>query len=85
MYTIYREKLKKRDKEDKFSHIQQATSTEIMRASGMSMTTNTLRAGLQQGVFPFDDYIEREKGPVYHINKKLFDRWMAERAVENGA
>ena len=59
-----------------------ATTTEIMRAAGISMTADTLRAGLKQGVFPFGDCIEREKGPVYHIYKKLFDQWMHARAVE---
>lgn len=59
-----------------------ATATEIMRAAGISMTADTLRAGLEQGIYPFGDCVKREKGPVYHIYKKLFDRWMNERAVE---
>lgn len=58
------------------------TTTEAMRAAGIKMTPDTLRLGIQQGVFPFGDYIKREKGPVYHVYKKLFDRWMNERAAE---
>ena len=46
------------------------------------MTTDTLRQGIKQGVYPFGLVIELDKSPVYQIFKKQLDAWIAERTVE---
>lgn len=60
-------------------NIQEAT--EILRAKGMSISTGTLRAGIEQGQFPFGNCIRSPKGsPTYYVYKALMDRWIAERS-----
>jgi len=62
-------------------NVEQATT--ILRHMGMRISPVAVRRGIEQGVFPFGDYIQMDKGtPVYQIYKRLFDAWVAERAVE---
>ncbi len=56
---------------------------ERLRASGMSIGTDTLRAGIEQGVYPWGICIRTATGnPVYQIFGKLLEDWIAERAAE---
>ena len=54
-------------------------AAEILRGCGMSTTAETLRRGIEQGVFPFADYVKLDKGPVYYVYTKLLREWIAER------
>ena len=52
------------------------------RASGRSISPDTLRGGIEQGVYPFGLCIKTDGSAVYQIFKRLLDEWIAERAVE---
>lgn len=54
----------------------------IMRDAGISTSAETVRAGLKQGVFPFGDYIQAEKSPVFIIYRRKLEEWLEERAVK---
>ena len=57
-------------------------ATEQLRHLGVKISTETMRNGLRQGVFPFGTYIETPNGsPVYTIYERLFHKWIAERAL----
>ena len=67
----------------KIETISVAEATERLRALGVKISSPTLRAGLQQGVYPFGVCIqpEDEDGhPVYQIFVRLLDQWIEERA-----
>ena len=57
-------------------------AAEYLRASGMSISPDTLRRGIEQGVYPFGLCIKTDGSAVYQIFKRLLDEWIAERAVE---
>ena len=59
-----------------------AEAVEQLRAMGVRMSPETMRDGLEQGVYPFGECIRsRHGGNVYRIYKRLFDEWTAERAT----
>ena len=58
------------------------TATEYLRELGMSISPDTLRRGIQQGVYPFGICIDTGNTPVYQIFKRLLDEWIDERAVQ---
>ena len=51
----------------------------LMRDAGIKIETQTLRAGLEQGAFPFGLFIERNRG-VFIISKKKFAEWIEDFA-----
>jgi hypothetical protein len=53
-----------------------------LRDRGLSISPDTLRQGIKQGVYPFGIVIEMERSPVFQIFKKQLDAWIAERTVE---
>lgn len=53
----------------------------VLRAYGLSIGTETLKAGIRQGSFPFGNYVEMDKG-VYFIYAAQFDRWIADRCIQ---
>lgn len=57
-------------------------ATEILREHGMKMSPDTLRHGIEQGVYPFGVCIQCDRQPVYQIFAKLFYEWIAERSVD---
>lgn len=57
-------------------------AAEYLRDLGMKISGQTLRMGIEQGVFPFGTVIMLPKSPVYHIYKRLLDEWVEERSVE---
>ena len=60
-----------------------AEATEKLRALGLRISAETLRKGLEQGVFPFGEHIQgRTGGNCYFIYRRLFDAWVKERAAE---
>ncbi len=58
-----------------------AETTELLRSCGMRISVDTLRLGLQQGVYPFGVYVAAKGGPVYQIFAKQLEQWIADRAV----
>ena len=59
-------------------------SVERLRGLGVRISPDLLRDGIEQGVFPFGSYIKsRNGGNEYKIYRRLFDEWVAERAVES--
>lgn len=57
-------------------------AAEILRSNGMSITAETLGAGLQQGVYPFGVCVKLERSPVYQIFKPLLEKWIDERSTK---
>ncbi len=57
-------------------------AASYLRERGMSISPDTLRRGIQQGVYPFGICIEAGNSPVYQIFKRLLDDWISERSVE---
>ena len=58
-----------------------AETTERMRTAGIRISPETLRDGLEQGVYPFGVYIKsRHGGNVYQVFAKLLDDWIDERS-----
>lgn len=57
-------------------------TAEILRDCGMKTSEETIRLGLQQGVFPFGECILQENGrKVCYIYKQLLERWIQERTT----
>ena len=54
-------------------------ATEILRAAGLSISPDTLRRGIKQGVYLFGTCIEGAKQPIFHVYEKLMDEWMKKR------
>lgn len=53
-----------------------------LRERGLSISNETLAAGLEQGVFAFGTAFRANgKNRVVMIFKRLLDQWIAERAV----
>ena len=57
-------------------------AAQYLRDRGLSISPDTLRQGIKQGVYPFGIVIEMERSPVFQIVKKQLDAWIAERTVE---
>lgn len=55
-----------------------------LREAGMKISRETLRAGLEQRVFPFGDCVRAEKSPVCWVYRRLLEDWIAERFREGG-
>jgi len=50
-----------------------------LRAHGLRISYEKLRAGLQQGAYPFGHCIDCGKSMAFEIYKRLLDEWIAER------
>ena len=57
-------------------------AAQYLRDRRLSISPDTLRQGIKQGVYPFGIVIEMERSPVFQIFKKQLDAWIAERTVE---
>ena len=53
-------------------------TTNRMRDMGISIKADTVRRGIQQGVFPFGICIECAKQPRFIVYEKKFEQWAAE-------
>ena len=58
------------------------SAAEYLRERGMSISPDTLRRGIEQGVYPFGLCIKTDGSSVYQIFKRLLDEWIAERGAE---
>lgn len=56
-------------------------TAEYLRNRGMSTSEDTIRKGIDQGVFKFGDVVQTGKAPVYYIYRALLDKWADERAT----
>lgn len=55
-------------------------AVERLRERGMKISPETIRRGLEQGVFSFGDAIQTsDRSCRYLIYERLFTEWMAER------
>lgn len=57
-------------------------ATERLRRMGMKISPDTIRRGIQQGVFPFGDCIMTDRGAHCYIYVRLLDEWVKERLSE---
>lgn len=55
-------------------------ATERLRSMGMKISVEAVRDGLQQGAFPFGNYIQGAKNRIFIVYEKLLNAWIAERA-----
>lgn len=53
-------------------------AAERLKKLGVSTSAQKIRAGLEQGVYPFGVRIQM-KGNVYEIYERLFNKWVEER------
>lgn len=51
------------------------------REHGYIVSEGRLRAGLEQGVYPFGNAVKMDKQCTYEIYTALLDKWIAERTV----
>ena len=56
-----------------------AECDKILREHGMKISAETLRNGIEQGVFPFGTCVQNPKGRDFFIYPKLLDSWISER------
>ena len=54
-------------------------ATEKLRALGTRISPTTLRSGMEQGRFPFGDFIKTDKSCVCYVYTRLLERWVEER------
>lgn len=54
-------------------------ATEHLREMGMKISPDTIRRGIQQGVFPFGDCIVTDRGAHCYIYVRLLDEWVEKR------
>lgn len=54
----------------------------ILKAHGMTIQPNHLRAGIDCGAYPFGVSVKMAKSNVYEIFKPLLMRWIDERSTE---
>lgn len=54
-------------------------AAEKLRAMGMRISPDTVRRGVQQGVFPFGDVIDCAGGVRCYVYTKLLEKWIKER------
>lgn len=59
--------------------VQQAA--KAMREAGISISDDRVRAGIEQGVYPWGDCVKM-RSPEYMVYCKLFDNWMKARAED---
>ena len=57
-----------------------------MRQLGVPTSNERLAAGIEAGVYPFAICIRTPEGKhrIFEIYTKLFDKWVAERATDDG-
>ena len=60
-----------------------AEAAEVMRTAGISISAETVRNGIEQGVFPFGVCIQGEKRKVYQVYKVLLLGWLKDRASDD--
>lgn len=59
-----------------------AEATERLRAEGLRISPETLRSGIQQGVFPFGDCVmDGDKVKWCYIYRTRLDAWIAEKTT----
>lgn len=59
-----------------------AEATEVLRRCGVRISPDLLRAGLQQGAFPFGTYIQTEKSSRCYVYENQLEQWLKERSYE---
>lgn len=57
-------------------------TVETLRELGVKTSAETLRRGIEQGVYPFGVCISGGTQPVYQIFRRLFDEWAASLAAD---
>lgn len=58
-----------------------AEAASLLRQMGMKISPEMLRAGIEQGCFPFGDVIRsKQDSPRCYVYRRLLDEWAAERA-----
>lgn len=66
----------------KINAITPQEATERMRAVGIRISTDVIRRGLEQRVFPFGDAVQTgEQKYRYLIYEGLLEKWIAARAT----
>ena len=60
-----------------------AEASERLRAAGLRMSPETLRDGIQQGVFPFGDVIRsKNDNPRCYVYERKLMEWAEERGYQ---
>lgn len=54
-------------------------ASKYLRDKGLSLCSDTLADGLEQGVYPFGVCIRTDRSRVFQIFKKKLDAWIAAR------
>lgn len=59
--------------------------TELLRHNGLSVSQETLGAGIEQGVYPFAVCVKAKKSRVFQIYTSLLMKWIEERSVQGNS
>lgn len=59
-------------------------AADLMRQAGIKTSPEKVRAGIQQGVYPWGDCIQLG-GPVYTVYSRMFFEWLDARAERSEA
>lgn len=57
-------------------------ASKYLRDKGLSLCSDTLADGIEQGVLPFGVCVRSEKSRVFLIFRRQVDEWLAEREEE---
>lgn len=57
-------------------------AVDFLRSCGMSISCDTLRLGIEQGVYPWGICITGNTSPVYQIFTRQLVDWARERSME---
>ena len=58
-------------------------AVDLMRQAGIKTSVERVQAGIQQGVYPWGEFIQMA-GPTYTIYSRLFFEWLEARGERKG-
>ena len=62
--------------------IEKLKASKYLRDKGLSLCSDTLADGLEQGVYPFGVCIRTDRSRVFQIFKKKLDAWISDVEVD---
>ena len=59
-------------------------AADYLRSIGMGTSAETIRKGIEQGVFPFGDAVKTGEGYTYYIYRGRLERWIRDVETREG-
>lgn len=54
-------------------------TVDIMRQAGIRCSSDRIRFGIQQGIYPWGECVQMQNAPSTIVYSKLFFKWLEER------